>query len=181
MSVLARPARTGLAVLTFAASMLAGGARPSLAEDPAHGQPSRLSITHGVASGDVSATSAVVWARASGPARMEVEYDTDRGFARARTAGTAEAVEARDFTTQVKLTGLAADTTYYYRVSFAATDGRRSEGVTGSFKTAPERAATRPVSFVVGGDVAGQRYCRRPGLDYAIFAPMLALGPDFLI
>src|SRR5215213_2155277 len=148
MSVLARPARTGLAVLTFAASVLAGGARPSLAEDPAHGQPSRLSITHGVASGDVSATSAVIWARASGPARMQVEYDTDRGFGQAKTGPTASAVEARDFTALVALTGLTPNTTYYYRVSFAEADGGRSEGVTGTFRTAPERSTTRAVSFV---------------------------------
>jgi hypothetical protein len=43
-----------------------------------------LSITHGVASGDVTATTAVIWVRASGPARMYVEVDTDPIFSKSK-------------------------------------------------------------------------------------------------
>ena len=181
MSSSATLARTVLVTLGIVASLLLGSGLPAVREIVAAEPPARLAVTHGVASGDVSATSAVIWARASGPARMQVEYDTDRELGRVETGPPGEAVEARDFTARVKLTGLASDTTYYYRVSLVGADGGRSEGVAGTFKTAPDRAAARPISFVVGGDVAGQGYCRRPGVDYTIFAPMLALGPDFFI
>jgi alkaline phosphatase D len=181
MSTRGGSVRVSLACLVFATALVLGGAQPPPAPAAA-GQPTELSITHGVASGDVTATGAVIWARANGPARVQVEYDTDREFRQPRAGGTADAAEARDFTARVKLGGLAADTAYHYRVSLlGGTGGARSQSVAGSFKTAPDRSTARAVSFVVGGDVAGQRYCRRVGQEYAIFSRMLELGPDFFI
>ena len=41
---------------------------------------------------------------------------------------------------------------------------------------------SRPVSFVVGGDLGGQNYCRRAGGEgYPIFSVMQALSPDFFV
>ena len=46
----------------------------------ATGAEKALMVTHGVASGDVTASSAVVWARASARAQMHVEVVDDPGF-----------------------------------------------------------------------------------------------------
>jgi alkaline phosphatase D len=147
--------------------------------------PPSLVITHGIASGDVTATSATVWARASGTAQLHVEYATDPLFAQLQTGPTVIVDETTDFTATVKLQGLAADTVYYYRVWFsgAAVDGRatQSQRQIGTFRTAPGATTSRPVSFIVGGDVGGQGYCRRPELGYATFAQMQALAPDFFV
>lgn len=139
-----------------------------------------LVITHGVASGDVTAHSAIVWARASGPAQMHVEYDTDLRFGRPKRATPVEATGETDLTAQVRLHGLKPDTRYFYQVWFTGPEGS-SESQVGTFQAAPAPGVNRPVSFVFGGDLGGQRYCRRVGVGYAIFAAMEALAPDFFV
>ncbi|BAS26695.1 alkaline phosphatase D family protein [Limnochorda pilosa] len=137
-------------------------------------------VTHGVASGDVTSDSAVVWARASGPGTMHVAYDTHPLFLNPRRAAPAAVSSSTDFTAAVLLQGLRPDTRYYYQVWFEDED-RTGLPVLGSFETAPAPAASRPVGFVVGGDVGGQRHCRREGLGYRIFTSIRGLDPDFLI
>lgn len=139
-----------------------------------------LYIDGGVASGDVTAGSAVIWGRASGEASMHVEYDTDPNFSAPLQGPTGRATTASDFTAQVKLTGLSPDTVYYYRVHFTA-GGRVSERQVGTFRTAPGPDSVRPVSFVWGGDLGGQRLCRRVDQGYALFQKMQALEPTFFI
>ena len=60
-----------------------------------------------------------------------------------------------------------------------------SSSITGTFRTAPDHLISRSVSFVVGGDLGGQNYCRRIGgggiVGYPIFSIMQALSPDFFI
>jgi alkaline phosphatase D len=57
-----------------------------------------------------------------------------------------------------------------------------SASVVGSFKTAPAASDSQPVSFIVGADVGGQRFCRNAATGgYTIFASMAALAPDFFI
>lgn len=148
----------------------------------ASSQAAEVLITHGVASGDVTAQSAVIWARANRQARMLVEYDTDSSFPQPNARSSDAATEATDYTANLKLDDLAADAVYYYRVSFFADDGGRSAispGVVGTFRTAPEASTSRPVSFVFGGDLGGSGYCRRVDQGYAIFSNMQALSPDF--
>ena len=59
-----------------------------------------------------------------------------------------------------------------------------SSYIAGTFRTAPDRLTGKSVSFVVGGDLGGQNYCRRIGTggiqDYPIFSIMQSLSPDFL-
>ena len=153
--------------------------------------PSPLSITHGVASGDVTATSAIIWARASAPAVLSVEYSLGPDFAQLETGPsgqTAAATAATDFTATIKLNDLIADTVYHYRAWFSdQIDGSeiRSPYALGSFRTAPSATIQRTVSFVFGGDLGGQQYCRprEQGHDigYAIFDKMQDLNPDFFI
>lgn len=144
-----------------------------------------LRITHGVASGDVTAKSAIIWSRASGMSQMHVEYGTDAAFAHAQTAAVVEATPTADYTAKVQLDGLKPDMAYFYRVSFTgtATDGStvKTPDRTGTFRTLPAAGTSRPLSFVVWGDLGGQEYCRRVDTGYAIFAKMQALKPDFAI
>jgi alkaline phosphatase D len=132
-------------------------------------------ITHGVATGDVTDQSAIVWARADGPAELVVEIDDGREF-------RAENASAFDFTAQVTLEGLSPGTAYKYRAHFENASGVPSSEVEGSFRTAPApRDRVDAVRFIVGGDLGGHGYCREMNGGYRIFDAMDALSPDFFI
>jgi alkaline phosphatase D len=133
------------------------------------------SVTHGVAVGEVTATSAVIWSRANEPAEMIVELEANDGSASPRSA-TALATPERDFTAKVRIDGLEPGTTYRYRVRFDD-----SESVSGSFRTAPRADVAEPVRFVVMGDLGGHGYCRERGKGYSVFSEMERLEPDFLV
>ncbi len=138
-------------------------------------------LTHGVASGDVTATSAVLWARSSAAAEIVFEIDDDpadsdpRGTAPRRLTATSDA--ANDFTVQVIAGDLEPATRYHFRVSTGGSEGTE----TGSFTTAPAAGDNAPVSFIVGGDVGGQGFCRHTEHGYDIFRAMAELEPDFFI
>lgn len=180
---------TGLGVAGPSANAGAAQATPvaSAAATPVL-PASRIDVSHGVASGDVTATGAVIWARASsGPAQMHVEYGTDPAFAAPQRADSAPgaAEVATDLTATLPLADLTPDSRYHYRVWF--TDGGGTSGpptigaTTGSFRTAPAPGSRRPVAFTVAGDIAGQQYCRRSDEGYRMFARMEVLQPDFVI
>jgi alkaline phosphatase D len=170
-----------LSVLVAGVLLVSNGGRTLRAD-----RPPTLVITHGVASGDVTPSSAVIWARASGPAHMHVEIDTHPGFRHPKSRGTASASEATDFTAQLTVDGLQPDRRYFYRVWFSGAGGRGRSDVSGSvigtFKTAPVPWEGRPLSFVIAADVGGQQYCRNAATGgYQIFAAMQSLEPDFAI
>ena len=53
---------------------------------------------------------------------------------------------------------------------------------TGLFHTAPDALHQKEaISFVVGGDLGGQNYCKRVDLGYPMFSVIKALSPDFFI
>jgi phosphodiesterase/alkaline phosphatase D-like protein len=90
-------------------------------------QNTNLFITHGVASGDVTDHSAVIWSRANKQARMHVEYDTNSNFSsssKSLTITPTNVNETTDFTGHAKINGLRPDTLYYYRVWFTTTPGQ---------------------------------------------------------
>lgn len=171
--------RIALSGVALSSVMAVAGAAPAMAQtSPAAGFP------QGIASGDVTSTGAVIWVRAEDRARVRVEYGTRRDLSDARTARAARrATEESDYTAQVRLSGLEPDTEYHYRVLLTGTRGPLAGGrsETGRFRTAPGTESSRAISFVVGGDVGGQRYCRRPDRGYEIFDRMAALEPDFFV
>lgn len=136
-------------------------------------------MLHGVASGDVTESSAVVWSRADEKADMRVSYAPAMGAGEVRTM-TVPAGTDRDFTAQAHLTGLSADTLYRYQIQFVA-DSRKSLPMAGIFRTAPVRKAENSVALIWSGDLAGQRYCRRPDFGYRIFTAMEKFRPDFFV
>jgi len=138
-----------------------------------------------VSSGDVTSNSVIIWARATGRAEMDLQYDTDPGFARPHPGGAAQATPETDFTVKFKLAGLAPHTVYHYRVGFSGRGGRSSsetkDAMVGRFKTAPAPAVDASVKFLLGADTGGQGYCRRVGTGYSIYSSMRSLGADFYI
>jgi alkaline phosphatase D len=132
-------------------------------------------LTHGVAAGDVTATSAIVWTRASGPARIDVEIGRDSRFRGARRL-SAQATAAEDFTATIDVKPLRPGTRYHYRVR-----PRGGRALTGTFKTAPGRGTHAPVRFVFGGDIGSGNFCRSVDWGLPLFYYMTTVRPDFLV
>jgi alkaline phosphatase D len=159
-------------------------------------------ITHGIASGDVTDQSAIIWSRVNDqPAKMNVEYDTNANFTNPLSK-TAQANSTTDFTAHAKLDRLKPDSQYYYRVWFTGSDidnNTNSETSSdlsaipdiadqveiGTFRTAPSanmNSNSSAISFIWGADLGGQNYCRNADEGgYSIFKSMLSLNADFFI
>src|SRR5467141_4900503 len=179
-----RSNRPGLSRRRFlsTATMTGAGALSTIAMPYLSRADGRPQITHGVQSGDVGADGGVVWARADRPSQMMVEVATSESFGNARALPTIAALPESDFTAKMLLENLPAGQDIFYRVRFrdlSHTDVS-SEPVVGRFRTAP--ADRRDVSFVWGGDVAGQGWGINPD-DGGMFtyAAMKKHKPDFLI
>ena len=161
--------------------------------EPAASETAEL-VVLSAASGDVTATSAVVWARASRGGELAVTVTDEEGL-QARVQ-TASGVEERDYTLAVRFDGLSPDTPYVYEVhapepgasniAEAAEEARsamrRAIYVSaGRFRTAPDPSAHADLSFVFSGDLAGGGYCRRVDTGYPIFEAMRRLASAFFI
>jgi alkaline phosphatase D len=151
-------------VLAAAFFALAGGA--ATASLGAAGDDA-LVVTHGVVVGDVTAHTAVLWARADreGSLRVHLSGGKHHGLARLKVRA------ADDYTGQAVLTGLRPDTAYRYRVG----------SVHGTFHTAPAAKDAEPVRLVFGGDVAGQNVCRDMTEGFPIMQTIRAQRPDVFV
>ncbi|MGY4475086.1 alkaline phosphatase D family protein [Bradyrhizobium sp. USDA 3364] len=139
-------------------------------------------ITHGVQSGDVGVDGGVVWARADRPSQMMVEVATTESFKDARTLPPITALPESDFTAKMLLENLPSGQDIFYRVRFRdlAHVDIVGEPVVGRFRTAP--SDRRDVSFVWGGDVAGQGWGINPDDGGMItFSAMKKHAPDFFL
>ncbi|MGY4221146.1 phosphodiesterase/alkaline phosphatase D-like protein [Bradyrhizobium sp. USDA 4522] len=139
-------------------------------------------ITHGVQSGDVGVDGGVVWARADRPSQMMVEVATTESFKDTHTLPPITALPESDFTAKMLLENLPSGQDIFYRVRFRdlAHIDIVGEPVVGRFRTAP--SDRRDVSFVWGGDVAGQGWGINPDDGGMItFAAMKKHAPDFLL
>jgi alkaline phosphatase D len=132
-------------------------------------------VTHGVAVGDVTATSAVVWARASGESvlRVSVQRDTTAGGSVIRRE--TPVTSTHDFTGKITVTGLTPDTPYQYKVSFS---GGPEEA--GRFRTAPVTTRPKAIRFAWSGDLGGGM-CRDQQEGYAIFQAINRVPLDFFL
>jgi len=129
-------------------AFLAGAAAAAVARPPA---AQATAFSFGPASFDVTPTSALVWVRAEGRARVHVEYGTRGDLAGATATSPVSATLATDFTAVTELTGLRADTEYFYR----GVSDSGGQGTIGRFRTAP--TAARPFTFGWGGDMEAGR------------------------
>src|SRR5471030_319490 len=142
----------------------------------------RPQVTHGVQSGDIGADGGVIWARADRPSQMLVEVATSESFKDARKLPPILALPESDFTAKMLVEDLPGGQDIFYRVRFRDLSHIDVEGeaVAGRFRTAP--SDKRDVSFVWGGDVAGQGWGINPDDGGMLtFATMRKHRPDFLL
>lgn len=163
----------------------------------------RLTLPSGIATGDVTSDSAVLWSRASGPGRMLATLRAvDDGGAVLSGKGAFErtlcgprATQASDFTAKIHAGHLPANTRFALEISFEDQDGAAGETINGTFRTAPDAGTangngraqgdTTPSSvqsFVWTGDTAGQGW----GINEEIggmrgYQAMHNTRPDFFI
>ncbi|MED4226943.1 glycerophosphodiester phosphodiesterase family protein [Neobacillus cucumis] len=90
-------------------------------------------ITHGVANGDVTDTSVILWTRTNRDASVQFEISTDKLFKTNTIAKTSHADDKHDFIVSIEFIHLKPNTKYFYRAHV----GSSKYMVTGSFRTAP--------------------------------------------
>ena len=153
-------------------------------------------LPQGIAVGDVTSQSALLWLRTDGPTTVQVEWAPVTIWDRVSKMGIAVAPVVRtplyttsqdtDFTLTIPLEGLAPATRYRWYV-FAGTKGREGTSTEarsvarGEFTTLPDAKSHMPVSFVWSGDLGGQGRCRRGAAGYPIFDVMRAQQPSFFL
>jgi alkaline phosphatase D len=138
-----------------------------LCAGPTHGSE-RLLVTVG----DVTATTAVLWARTEPGAAIVAELTALESAQSVRAVLRTSA--ERDHTAKAIVGGLEPATHYRYRLRSG------SEIIEGGFVTAPADREARPVVFAWSGDLGGGRQCRRIG-GYPIFRAMARRHPDFFL
>ena len=137
-------------------------------------------VTHGVASGDVTFDSAVIWSRANRRSRMLVEWSTTESFNKSERLRSDWTGAEKDFTSKLLLRDLPAGERIFYRVQFENERGVAGEPTTGQFVTAAREA--RDVFFAFSGDTCGQGY----GINEAFgglktYESMRLARPDFFV
>jgi len=145
-----------LLVLVALASGPAGGAAPALL----------------VAIGDVTATTAVVWARLRVEGEVAVALRPAAGDG---AKGVLQVTRRGDFTGKRVLAGLKPATRYVWEAQGAG------ETAQGEFVTAPAHDQHARVRFVWSGDLGGGGFCRRVDGGYRIFPTMTRTRPDFFL
>jgi alkaline phosphatase D len=158
------------------AAALLGAATASLAlAAPASGDVGRF--VHGVAAGEITSTSALLWARTKRPGKVEAVL-AERRSERFIEAGPVRAKASNDNTVQVRARDLEPATAHVY--VFCAKGGPCSDG--GEFVTAPNPNKGETIEFAYTGDADGTP---APGQKKAFFGPfnvyraMAAEGNDF--
>ena len=121
-------------------------------------QRRRPSMDWGVASGDVSGNSAIIWSRTDRTAIMMVEYAATETFRNATRVVGPVASNDSGYTARVDLRDLPHGQQVFYRVAFQRPDDRRaiSPWVVGTLRTAS--IEPRPITFAFSGDTAGQGF-----------------------
>jgi alkaline phosphatase D len=156
--------RIAYLVLAAAVFALPGAGAGAAVRSAGHAEPV---VTHGVVVGDVTAHTAVLWARADREGTLKVHLSGGRHHGAERL----ETHAADDYTGQVLLTGLKPGTTYRYRVG----------STRGTFETAPAAHDRDDVRLAFGGDVAGQNVCRDASEGFPIMETIRAERPDVFV
>ena len=113
--------------------------------------PASATFDLGVAAGEVTSTSARLWAHASASGAVTVEVSQHQNFLPIVTMGSGMADSANDNTVQIDVTGLTPDRVHYYRFTMGPDQSR-----VGSFRTAPDPELRRTIKFGLSGDADAQ-------------------------
>ncbi len=153
-------------------------------------------LPQGIAVGDVTSRSALLWLRTDGPMMVQIEWAPVATWDLVSKMGTAVAPVARtplfttgqetDFTLTIPIEGLTPATRYRYYV-FVGTKGREGTltearvAARGEFTTLSDAVSSAPVTFAWSGDLGGQGCCRRGAAGYPIFDVMRVQQLDFFL
>ena len=153
-------------------------------------------LPQGIAVGDVTSQSALLWVRTDGPMTVQFEYAPVAAWDLVSKMATAIAPVARsplfttgqetDFTLAVPIGGLMPATRYRFYV-VAGRKGREGTptearaALQGEFTTLPDAKSHAPVTFAWSGDLGGQGLCRRGAVGYPIFDVLGKQPLDFFL
>lgn len=151
----------------IAATMIAGQA-------PAFSHVSML-FPHGVASGDVRETSAVLWTRPSRIAPVTVEVSADPQFGTIAFERTVRPSPDRDLTVKILASGLKPATRYHYRFRI----GRGAYSQKGTFVTPPEEDVSADLTLAYSACSDGGHVGGVPALSLGLLDAVVADRPDF--
>lgn len=149
-------------------------------------------LPQGIAVGDVTSHSALIWLRTEGPMAVQIEWASVAAWVTMSKMATIRSSAPRtpvivtnpynDFTRTIALDGLMPATRYRYHV-LVGTDqgGALPVAMRGEFTTLPD--ATQSVSTTVAwsGDLGGQERCRQGSTGYPIFDVIRDRHPDFFL
>jgi len=163
------------AILVFL--VLEAVARTFASVSPETSRPAQELSVSGPIVGDVTAESALIWARANREAILQVEYGTEAELATSQFTEPVRLSPDRDFTVKVSLDGLRPHTRYFYRLHAQdpADPSRRFVSAIGAFLTAPEEDEWAALTFAYSGD-AGEAY-----QPFRLFDAVRAQRPDFFL
>jgi phosphodiesterase/alkaline phosphatase D-like protein len=137
------------------------------------------SFSLGVASGEVSPSSAILWGHADQAGETNLEVATDVGFKHIVRTFKVQAQTANDLTVQRRVEGLQSNTHYWYRF----TSGPTSSDV-GTFVTAPKTNDDASIKFAWTGDYDAESAVGQTQPfwnDFGVFRSMQGEGNDFNI
>ena len=141
------------------------------------GAATPISFTDGVASGDVTPISAVLWTRVDQAATLTAEVSTDPSFAAGTLRFPASATAVKDFTVKILALPLAPNHPYFYRWRHAG-----SVSPVGKFKTAPSPLEPAGLRFVYTGDSDGTMVGGQPAFNnFETLAAARNENPDFFV
>jgi len=126
-----------------------------------------------LAAGEVTDTSAIIWARGVEPGDLAVDVRSLAG--RPAASAVIRGTTASDLAGQARVDGLTPATRHRYTVRGG---GRGAEG---KFTTAPRPSDPAPVRLLWGADLGSRGHCRPSDGEYAIVRAMAARKPDLLV
>lgn len=129
---------------------------------------------HGFASGDVTATSAVLWTRRPPPLEVAVEVSTDPRFGSLVYAAEATPAAERGGMLKFPVSRLRPATRYYYRFQV----GGVVHSETGTFVTAPAAEARADLRLIFSGDADGTHTGKAPFFSFALLETVAMEEPD---
>lgn len=119
---------------------------PPLLIDPTSVNPRAVTLPSGVAAGDTTQTSTVLWTRSTAPGNVTFQVATTVDFSAIVATQTANVINGLQ-PVKVEITGLTPDTTYYYRVANVT-----GETATGQFRTFAAPVKRTGLRFGIVGD-----------------------------
>ncbi|MGH2405351.1 MAG: alkaline phosphatase D family protein [bacterium] len=147
-----------------------------VAATPAFSQVALL-FPYGVAAGDVTSTSAVLWTRTDRRLPIAVEVSPDRGFGAVAFAAASSPSPDRGGTVKLTASRLNPGTRYFYRFKI----GRGAYSDVGTFVTAPAPGTGADLRLAFSGDMDGTHVAGVPVFSLGVLDAVAAERPDVFI